>query len=121
MLKPIKGKIKSTGKVVELEPITNEEFRKKYVWMEKVSGVFYKESDIEIIPEKVMSESKDTVLEVNNLCGGNYHVVLWDKEKEYCIFSYPITLEKDDATFDEVIYAFELKLHGINGKGKKIS
>jgi len=41
--------------------------------------------------------------------------VLWDKEKEYCIFSYPITLEKDDATFDEVIYAFELKLHGING------
>jgi hypothetical protein len=56
MLKPIKGKIKSTGEVVELEPITNEEFRKKYVWMEKVSGVFYKESDIEIIPEEKVNE-----------------------------------------------------------------
>lgn len=56
MLKPIKGKIKSTGEVVELEPITNEEFRKKYVWMEKVSGVFYKDSDIEIIPDEKADE-----------------------------------------------------------------
>ena len=30
MLKPIKGKIKLTGEVVELEPIINEEFRKKF-------------------------------------------------------------------------------------------
>lgn len=56
MLKPIKGKIKLTGEVVELEPIINEEFRKKYVWMEKVSGVFYKESDIELIPEEEVNE-----------------------------------------------------------------
>lgn len=56
MLKPIKGKIKSTGEVVELEPITNEEFLKKYVWMEKVSGMFYKDSDIELIPEEEVNE-----------------------------------------------------------------
>lgn len=56
MLKPIKGKIKLTGEVVELEPIINEEFRKKYVWMEKVSGVFYKDSDIELIPEEEVNE-----------------------------------------------------------------
>ena len=56
MLKPIKGKIKLTGEVVELEPIINEEFRKKYAWMEKVSGVFYKESDIEIITEEEVNE-----------------------------------------------------------------
>lgn len=56
MLKTMKGKIKLTGEVVELEPITNEEFRKKYAWMEKVSGVFYKDSDIELIPEEEVNE-----------------------------------------------------------------
>lgn len=51
-----KGRIKYTGEVVELEPITNKEYSKKYTWMEKVSGVFYKECDIELIPEESVEE-----------------------------------------------------------------
>lgn len=52
----VKGRIKYTGEVVELEPITNKKYSKKYAWMEKVSGAFYKECEIELIPEEEVNE-----------------------------------------------------------------
>lgn len=48
----MKGKIKATGEIVEIEPITNEKYIEKYAWMEKVSGIFYKKEDIEIVTEE---------------------------------------------------------------------
>ena len=58
-----------------------------------------------------MVEYQETILEVQNLCGGDYQVVLFDKEKGYCIFTYPVKLEKSDATPEEVIHAFKVKLY----------
>ena len=58
-----------------------------------------------------MVEYQETILEVQNLCGGDYQVALFDKEDGYCIFTYPVKLEKDNATFDEVIHAFKVKLY----------
>lgn len=59
-----------------------------------------------------MVEYQETILEVQNLCGGDYQVVLFDKEKGYCIFTYPVKLENSDATPEEVIHAFKVKLYG---------
>lgn len=55
-----------------------------------------------------MIEYQNTILQVQNLCGGDYIINLSDKEKGYTIFSFPIKLEKDNATFDEVIFAFNV-------------
>lgn len=50
--KTVKGRIRLTGEICDFKPIEREELKDKYSWMEVVSGVFYKESDIDILDNK---------------------------------------------------------------------
>lgn len=64
----MKAKIKFSGAIIEVEPLSKESLTKKYQWMDKVSGVFYKDEELEIIQEDTNNEiCKGLIKELNLL------------------------------------------------------